>query len=86
MQARILVRLPGIQFGENFLVAGRGKDHGTLLCGNRRRVILKGRQFIRQCDAAYIRADPVDCAHEIARMKKRRHAGAAPRIGAAIAM
>ena len=34
LQARVLVLLPGVQFGKNFFVAGRGKDHGALLCGN----------------------------------------------------
>ena len=48
-------------------------------------MILERSQLIRQRNAADTGADPVDRAHEIARMKKRRHAGAAPRIGAAIA-
>ena len=67
-------------------VAGRGKDHGTLLCGNCRRMILKGHQLICQRNAADTGTDPVDRAHEIAGMEQRCHTGAAPRIGAAIAM
>ena len=85
LQARILLLLHGIQLGKDLLVAGRGKNYGALLCGNCRRMILERSQFIRQRDAADTGADPVDRAHEIARMKKRRHAGAAPRIEAAIA-
>ena len=85
LQARILLLLHGIQLGKDLLVAGRGKDHGALLCRNRRRVILKGGQLIRQRNAADTGADPVDRAHEVAGMEQRRHAGAAPRIGAAIA-
>ena len=80
-----MVILYTIQFGKDLLVAGRGKNHGALLCRNRRRVILKGCQFIRQRDAADTGADPVDRAHEIAGVEQSRHAGTAPRIGAAIA-
>ena len=76
--------LPGIQFGEDLLIAGRGKNYGALLCGDRRRVILESGQLIRQRNAADIGTDPVDRAHEVAGMEQRGHAGAAPRIGAAI--
>ena len=41
LQARILAFLPGIQFGKDLLIAGRGKDQGALLCMDRRRVILE---------------------------------------------
>ena len=86
LQARVLVLLPGVQFGKNFFVAGRGKDHGTLLCWNCRRMILKGSQFIRQRNTANTGVDPVNGVHEVAGMEQRRHAGTAPRIGAAITM
>ena len=84
LQARILLLLHGIQLRKDLLVAGRGKDHGALLCGNRRRMILERGQLIRQRDAADTGTDPVDRAHEVAGMEQRGHAGAAPRIGAAI--
>lgn len=80
-----LVFGPSVQFSKNFFVAGRGKDHGALLCGDRRRMILEGCQFICQRNAADIGTDPVDRAHEVAGMEQRRHTGAAPWIGAAIA-
>ena len=48
LQARVVDLLPSIQFAKDLLIAGRGKDHVTLLCGNCYRVILKGGQFIRQ--------------------------------------
>ena len=85
LQACVVVILYTIQFGKDLLVAGRGKNHGALLCRNRRRVILKGCQFIRQRDAADTGADPVDRAHEIAGVEQSRHAVTAPWIGAAIA-
>ena len=81
-----MVILYTIQFGKDLLIAGCGKDHGALFRWNRRRMILKSCQLIRQRNAADIGADPVDRAHEVAGMEQRRHAGAAPRIGAAIAM
>lgn len=31
LQARVLNLLPGIQFGEDLLIAGRGKNYGALL-------------------------------------------------------
>ena len=34
LQARVSNLLPGIQFGKDLLVAGRGEDQGALLCGN----------------------------------------------------
>ena len=86
LQARVLNLLPSIQFAKDLLIAGRGKNYGALLCGNCCRVVLESGQFIRQCNAADTGADPVDSAHEVAGMKQRRHAGAAPWIGAAIAM
>ena len=49
-------------------------------------MILERGQLVRQRDAADIGADPVDGAHEIAGMEQCGYAGAAPRIGAAIAM
>ena len=76
--------LPSIQFAKDLLIAGRGKDHGALLCGNRCRMILERGQLIRQCDATDTGADPVNGVHEVAGMEQRRHAGTAPRIGAAI--
>jgi hypothetical protein len=84
LQARVLLLLHGIQLGKDFLIAGRGKNYGALLCGDRRRVILESGQLIRQRNAADIGTDPVDRAHEVAGMEQRRHTGAAPRIGAAI--
>ena len=80
-----MLLLHGVQLGKDLLVAGRGKNHGALLCGNCRRMILKGGQLIRQRDAADTGIDPVDRAHEVAGMEQRRHAGAAPWIGAAVA-
>ena len=85
LQARVLDLLPSIQFAKDLIIAGRGKNHGTLLCGNCRRVILERGQLIRQRDAADTGIDPVDRAHEVTGMEQRRHAGAAPRVGAAIA-
>ena len=84
LQARILNLLPSIQFGKDLLIAGRGKDHGALLCGNRCRMILERGQLICQCDTADTGVDPVNGVHEVAGMEQRRHAGTAPRIGAAI--
>ena len=84
LQARVVVILFGTQFGEDILIAGRGEDQGTLFCRDCRRMILKGCQLIRQRNTADTGADPVDRAHEVAGMEQRRHAGAAPRIGAAI--
>ena len=49
-------------------------------------MILERGQLIRQRDAADTGADPVDRAHEVAGVEQCRHAGAAPWIGAAIAM
>ena len=48
-------------------------------------MILERGQLIRQRDAADTGADPVDRTHEVAGMEQCGHAGAAPRIGAAIA-
>ena len=69
LQARILLLLHGIQLGKDFLIAGRGKNYDALLCGNCRRVILKGCQLIRECDAADTGIDPMDRAHEVAGME-----------------
>ena len=85
LQAHGLLLLHSIQFRDDILIVGRGKDHGALFRWNRRCVILERSQLIRQRNTADTGADPVDRAHEVAGMEQCRHAGAAPWVGAAIA-